>query len=68
MQRSASAPGKVLVCLVCHTEPDVWDGGFASIDRVLPPFLEILASISDIERLLPMRGLVPDRHSDAPSS
>lgn len=28
------------VCLVCHAEPDVWGGGFKSIDVVLPHFLK----------------------------
>jgi hypothetical protein len=37
----------LFVCLVCHTEPDVWDGGFTSIDSVLDPFLEILRSVRD---------------------
>jgi hypothetical protein len=38
---------RLYVCLVCHTEPDVWDGGFTSIDSVLPPFLEMLESVRD---------------------
>jgi len=53
MKGSASSPGRMFVCLVCHAEPDVWDGGFGSIDRVLPPFLEMLATISDVERCSP---------------
>jgi len=39
--------GEMHVCLVCHTEPDVWDGGFHSIDYVLPLFLDMLASVRD---------------------
>ncbi len=39
--------GRLLVCLVCHTEPDVWGGGFTSIDSVLTPFLEMLESVKD---------------------
>jgi hypothetical protein len=49
LEERLSTSGRMLVCLVCHTEPDVWDGGFASIDRVLPLFLEMLASVSDME-------------------
>jgi hypothetical protein len=40
---------RLFVCLVCHTEPDVWDGGFTSIDHVLPPFLDRLESAKDSE-------------------
>ena len=40
--------GSMRVCLVCHTEPDVWNGGFASIDRILPLFLEMTESIRDV--------------------
>ena len=39
--------GRMFVCLVCHTEPDIWDGGFTSIDSVLHPFLEMLESVRD---------------------
>ncbi|UCC17664.1 MAG: hypothetical protein JSU58_03690 [Dehalococcoidales bacterium] len=35
------------VCLVCHTEPDVWDGGFKSIDVVLPYFLRKIEQVQD---------------------
>ncbi|MBN2075118.1 MAG: hypothetical protein JW762_06165 [Dehalococcoidales bacterium] len=35
------------VCLVCHTEPDVWDGGFKSIDVVLPYFLKKIEKVQD---------------------
>ena len=35
------------VCLVCHTEPDVWDGGFKSIDAVLPYFLDRIRIVHD---------------------
>ena len=35
------------ICLVCHTEPDVWDGGFKSIDFVLPYFLEKIERVQD---------------------
>ena len=35
------------VCLVCHTEPDVWDGGFTSIDVVLPDFLDRISEVRD---------------------
>ncbi|HEY94187.1 MAG TPA: hypothetical protein G4O15_04555 [Dehalococcoidia bacterium] len=35
------------VCLVCHTEPDVWDGGFKSIDVVLPVFLDKISMVQD---------------------
>ncbi|OGN88026.1 MAG: hypothetical protein A2158_03060 [Chloroflexi bacterium RBG_13_46_14] len=35
------------VCLVCHTEPDVWDGGFKSIDVVLPNFLKGMEKVRD---------------------
>ena len=35
------------VCLVCHTEPDVWNGGYASIDRVLPRFVTLVEGIHD---------------------
>ena len=35
------------VCLVCHTEPDVWDGGFKSIDVVLPYFLDTIRKVRD---------------------
>ena len=38
---------KMHVCLVCHTEPDIWDGGFISIDIALPRFLRMLDGISD---------------------
>ncbi len=37
------------VCLVCHTEPDVWNGGYASIDKVLPALLTTLNEIRDHE-------------------
>ena len=35
------------VCLVCHTEPDVWNGGFKSIDVVLPVFLDKMGMVRD---------------------
>ena len=35
------------ICLVCHTEPDVWDGGFKSIDIVLPVFLDRIKKVRD---------------------
>jgi hypothetical protein len=35
------------VCLVCHTEPDVWNGGFKSIDVILPMFLDLLGEVRD---------------------
>jgi len=35
------------VCLVCHTEPDVWNGGFKSIDVVLPVFLDKTGMVRD---------------------
>ena len=35
------------VCLVCHTEPDVWDGGFKSIDVVLPSYLDRISTVQD---------------------
>ncbi|UCD09688.1 MAG: hypothetical protein JSU79_03325 [Dehalococcoidales bacterium] len=35
------------VCLVCHTEPDVWDGGFKSIDVVLPVFMDRIEEVHD---------------------
>ena len=35
------------LCLVCHAEPDVWDGGYASIDKVLPRFVVALEGIRD---------------------
>jgi hypothetical protein len=35
------------VCLVCHTETDVWDGGFRSIDTLLPTFLDTIAGVRD---------------------
>lgn len=35
------------VCLVCHTEPDVWDGGFKSIDVVLPVFMDRIGEVQD---------------------
>jgi hypothetical protein len=35
------------ICLVCHTEPDVWDGGFKSIDLVLPVFLDKICTVQD---------------------
>jgi hypothetical protein len=35
------------ICLLCHTEADIWDGGFYSIDHVLPRFLEALGSVTD---------------------
>jgi hypothetical protein len=35
------------VCLVCHTEPDVWDGGFKSIDVVIPVFLDRIEKVQD---------------------
>ena len=35
------------ICLVCHTEPDVWDGGFKSIDVVLPHFLKKIEKVRD---------------------
>ena len=38
---------RMYVCLVCHTEPDVWDGGFKSIDVVLPVFLDKLGMVQD---------------------
>ena len=41
------------VCLVCHTEPDVWDGGFKSIDIILPMFMDILEEIRDIRGVSP---------------
>jgi hypothetical protein len=41
------AQGEMHVCLICHTEPDVWDGGFRSIDYVLPLFLDMLESVRD---------------------
>ena len=41
------------VCLVCHTEPDVWNGGFKSIDVVLPVFLD-------------KRGMVRDHRGNSP--
>jgi hypothetical protein len=37
------------VCLICHTEPDVWDGGFKSIDVVLPYFLDKLGMARDYQ-------------------
>ena len=39
--------GEMHVCLVCHTEPDVWDGGYKSIDQVLPRFLDMLSTVRD---------------------
>jgi hypothetical protein len=45
--------GKIHVCLVCHTEPDVWDGGFSSIDIILPEFLRILGGIHDSKGITP---------------
>jgi hypothetical protein len=39
--------GRMHVCLVCHTEPDVWDGKFKSIDVILPRFVDILGEITD---------------------
>jgi hypothetical protein len=39
--------GKMHVCLVCHTEPDVWNGGFKSIDVVLPVFLDKTGMVRD---------------------
>jgi hypothetical protein len=38
---------KLYVCLVCHTEPDVWNGGFRSIDTILPRFVKMLDTVSD---------------------
>lgn len=35
------------ICLVCHTEPDVWNGGYASFDLVLPKFVTLLDGIHD---------------------
>ena len=35
------------ICLVCHTEPDVWDGGFRSIDTILPQFLDMIEEVRD---------------------
>jgi hypothetical protein len=35
------------ICLVCHTEPDIWDGGFKSIDVVLPYFLDKIRMVWD---------------------
>ncbi|MFC1947628.1 hypothetical protein ACFLXY_06895 [Chloroflexota bacterium] len=35
------------ICLVCHTEPDVWNGGFKSIDVVLPYFLKKIEKVRD---------------------
>jgi hypothetical protein len=35
------------VCLVCHTEPDIWDGGLRSIDTVLPRFLQTMEAVRD---------------------
>ncbi len=37
----------MLLCLVCHTETDVWDGGFQSIDLILPKFIQIINSVHD---------------------
>lgn len=37
------------VCLVCHTEPDVWDGGLKSIDVVLPRFLDRIGTVQDCQ-------------------
>ncbi len=34
-------------CLVCHTEPDVWDGEYTSIDIILPKFTRIIEDIQD---------------------
>ena len=31
------------VCLVSHTEPDVWDGGLHTIGHLLVPYLDLLA-------------------------
>jgi hypothetical protein len=45
--------GRVHVCLVCHTEPDVWDGGFMSIDIVLLVFLDSIVDVLDSERNSP---------------
>ncbi len=39
--------GRMHVCLVCHTEPDVWDGGFRSIDSILPQFVNTIAGVHD---------------------
>lgn len=38
---------KMYVCLVCHTEPDVWDGGFRSIDTILPRLTRMLDEVYD---------------------
>jgi hypothetical protein len=45
--KEVSAQSRMFVCLVCHTEPDVWDDGFSSIDSVLPRFAEMIATVCD---------------------
>ncbi|MBN1918226.1 MAG: hypothetical protein JW889_09975 [Verrucomicrobia bacterium] len=42
-----NAESRMLVCLVCHTEPDVWDGGFCSIDHILPQFMAMSETVRD---------------------
>ena len=41
------------ICLVCHTEPDVWDSGFYTIDHFLRPFLDRLNGVRDSAGGLP---------------
>jgi hypothetical protein len=39
--------GTMHVCLVCHAEPDIWDGGFYSADHFVRPFLDRLGGVRD---------------------
>ena len=41
------------VSLVCHTETDVWDGGFGSIDTMLPQFLDMADGVRDKDGMTP---------------
>jgi len=41
------------LCLACHAERDVWDGGYASIDQVLPGSMEAMDGIRDHSGITP---------------
>jgi hypothetical protein len=53
LQKKMKTETGMNLCLVCHTETDWWNGGFRSIDLILPKFMQMTTSVHDSQGASP---------------